>query len=520
MDSLIEEEKSKKSTSNLNYTQGVSGKSITTLSSLKKKRKQSVCDNLQDHSINGSKNKSGNKHKVDSNYAYMSQFSKNENINSVTTKDTNVISKVKQSNGSSIISNLNELKLSHRKKEREIREYKDYQEYIDYKEKTQSKDKEAILNMTNSTSYESNKTHFDPNCDLLGVAMILRPLANYRNEEDNYNYSCLALKETYIPGETENDYYGELQHRLTDMLNPLYFETQRMLNPWMRTVLLDWMMDLCTQLGFKRATFHLACALVDVSLSKLEPINPKWLQLLGVSCLEIAAKSEEICSPPLQMFAYATCHAYSTQEIIMFEQKILSLLSWKVNFPTLATWANLISSKWDSWLRIKMNSNNSERYRSMPFFRMNLMNDYLFQRFFYCIDMAILNVETLSFDGCKFLSAILYITIGIFSGMIPSENVIAIAQLEKNLSSLDEYYVLNSTIDMFLNECMGSSLHDIADYIPTSCYYISLTGFRADTCPRPIESSRVSLLIIYLNYRTLWKNTFKLKHTLPSIYQF
>jgi hypothetical protein len=325
--------------------------------------------------------------------------------------------------------------------------------------------------------------------------MTLRPIADYSNEEDKYNYNSLRLKEVFTPGETENDYYCELQHKLSFMLNPNYFENQKLLTPWMRTVLLDWMMDLCTQLGFKRATFHLACSLVDITLSKAEPINSKWLQLLGVSCLEIAAKSEEICSPPLSIYAYATCNAYSTKEIIEFENKILCLLDWRVNFPTLATWANLISSKWDCWLRIKQNTpnHNSDRFRFMPFFRMNLLNDYLFKRFFYCVDMAVLNVETLNFDGCKFLSAILYITIGIFSGIIPSENVIEIAQFQKELSSLDEYYVLNSIIDMFLNECMGSCLHDIADYIPTSCYYLSLTGFRADSCPKPIESSRVSL---------------------------
>lgn len=494
MDSLIEEDRPKKSTSNLNSMLCNNGKSSTTLSSLKKKRKQSGCDNLQDHSVNGSKNRSGNKHRINSEYANDS----NEcNISSVVYKDKEneykINSKVKSNNGLSIIANLTELKLSHKNKE------KDYQ----YRDSNDFKDKEAILNMTNSTNYTScsstafsayhSNSHSNLNSkDSIGKRMILRPIADHLNEKDNYNYNSLTLKEIYTPGETENDYYCELQERLSNVLNPNYFETQTMLNPWMRTVLLDWMMDLCTQLGFKRATFHLSCSLVDISLSKLEPINSKWLQLLGVSCLEIAAKSEEICSPPLKMYAYATCNAYSTTEIIEFEQKILSLLNWKVNFPTLATWANLISSKWDSWLRIKINNNNNDRFRTMPFFRMNLMNDYLFQRFFYCIDMAVLNVETLNFDGCKFLSAILYITIGIFSGIIPSENVIAIAQFQRDLTSLDEYYVLNSTIDMFLNECMGSCLHEIADYIPTSCYYLSLTGFRAETCPRPIESSRVS----------------------------
>ena len=84
MDSLIEEDRPKKSTSNLNSMLCNNGKSSTTLSSLKKKRKQSGCDNLQDHSVNGSKNRSGNKHRINSEYANDS----NEcNFSSVAYKD-------------------------------------------------------------------------------------------------------------------------------------------------------------------------------------------------------------------------------------------------------------------------------------------------------------------------------------------------------------------------------------------------------------------------------------------------
>lgn len=59
-----------------------------------------------------------------------------------------------------------------------------------------------------------------------------------------------------------------------------------------RLILLDWIMQVTSEMGFKRYTFHSAVVLIDLFLSKTKSISINDLQLLGVSCLVIAAKNE------------------------------------------------------------------------------------------------------------------------------------------------------------------------------------------------------------------------------------
>ncbi len=71
-----------------------------------------------------------------------------------------------------------------------------------------------------------------------------------------------------------------------------YMSYQKNLNIRMREMLIDWIMEVCCQLSFKRATFHLTVVLIDIYLSKNKDLKTKELQLLGVTCLIIAAKVE------------------------------------------------------------------------------------------------------------------------------------------------------------------------------------------------------------------------------------
>jgi hypothetical protein len=71
-----------------------------------------------------------------------------------------------------------------------------------------------------------------------------------------------------------------------------YFSKQRYIDVRMRIILIDWVMEVCSQLSFKRATFHSAVVLIDVFLSKMQDLKTNYLQLLGVTCLIIAAKNE------------------------------------------------------------------------------------------------------------------------------------------------------------------------------------------------------------------------------------
>ena len=71
-----------------------------------------------------------------------------------------------------------------------------------------------------------------------------------------------------------------------------YFQFQIYIDTRMRVILIDWIMEVCSQLSFKRATYHLAVVLVDIFLSKNSNLETQNLQILGVTCLIIAAKSE------------------------------------------------------------------------------------------------------------------------------------------------------------------------------------------------------------------------------------
>jgi len=102
---------------------------------------------------------------------------------------------------------------------------------------------------------------------------------NYSPEEkDQSNYF-----ESYLDEEEEN---------LLLERDPNYFQRQITLNPKMRTILLDWVMEVCGQFSFKRATYHTAVVLIDIFLSKVENLQANLLQLSGVTCLMIAAKNE------------------------------------------------------------------------------------------------------------------------------------------------------------------------------------------------------------------------------------
>lgn len=130
----------------------------------------------------------------------------------------------------------------------------------------------------------------------------------------------------------------------------------KQLDASMRAILLDWMMEVSQEFALGRETMHLACNYVDRILtlcankeseqnshSKLNKgfINRKNLQLLGVTCLFIASKLEEIYPPNVVDFASTTDDAYTTQEIDAMERIVLQELKWFLQAQTPFSWLKL-----------------------------------------------------------------------------------------------------------------------------------------------------------------------------------
>ena len=81
--------------------------------------------------------------------------------------------------------------------------------------------------------------------------------------------------------------------------------------------------------------------LIDRYLAKTEEVPKTRLQLLGVTCLFVAAKIEEIYPPKLGEFTYVTDGACSDEEILQMELVVLKELNWGLSPMTPNAWVKL-----------------------------------------------------------------------------------------------------------------------------------------------------------------------------------
>jgi len=110
----------------------------------------------------------------------------------------------------------------------------------------------------------------------------------------------------------------------------------------MRTILLDWLIEVCEVYRLHRETFYLSADFFDRYMSRTMNIPKTKLQLIGVTCLFIAAKIEEIYPPKLQEFAYVTDGACAEDDILTMELVVLKQLNWSLSPKTPNAWSKLL----------------------------------------------------------------------------------------------------------------------------------------------------------------------------------
>mmetsp|Transcript_23430 Transcript_23430/g.73440 ORF Transcript_23430/g.73440 Transcript_23430/m.73440 type:complete len:223 (+) Transcript_23430:67-735(+) len=80
-------------------------------------------------------------------------------------------------------------------------------------------------------------------------------------------------------------------------------------------------------------TLFLSVSCIDRYLSVNQVVRSK-LQLVGVTCMLIAAKYEEIYAPQVDEFCYITDNTYSRQEVLNMERTLLTTLDFELTTPT------------------------------------------------------------------------------------------------------------------------------------------------------------------------------------------
>ncbi|XP_072836982.2 G1/S-specific cyclin-E1 [Pogona vitticeps] len=125
------------------------------------------------------------------------------------------------------------------------------------------------------------------------------------------------------------------------MKDKLYMQRHPLLQPKMRVILLDWLMEVCEVYKLHRETFYLAQDFFDRFMATQQNIVKTLLQLIGISSLFIAAKLEEIYPPKLHQFAYVTDGACTEEEILSMELIIMKALNWNLSPLTAVSWLNI-----------------------------------------------------------------------------------------------------------------------------------------------------------------------------------
>mmetsp|Transcript_36163 Transcript_36163/g.73825 ORF Transcript_36163/g.73825 Transcript_36163/m.73825 type:complete len:390 (-) Transcript_36163:365-1534(-) len=123
------------------------------------------------------------------------------------------------------------------------------------------------------------------------------------------------------------------QKELVTSVRPVYMENQTHINERMRSILVDWLVEVHLKFKLVPETLYLTVNLIDRYLEKREVSRPK-LQLVGVTCLLIASKYEEIYPPELRDLVYICDRAYSRNEILEMEEVILKALEYQITIPS------------------------------------------------------------------------------------------------------------------------------------------------------------------------------------------
>ena len=97
-----------------------------------------------------------------------------------------------------------------------------------------------------------------------------------------------------------------------------YMIHQTDINEKMRSILIDWLVEVHLKFKLVPETLFLTVNLIDRYLER-KVVMRNRLQLVGVSAMLIACKYEEIYAPEVRDFVFITDNAYTRDQIFLME---------------------------------------------------------------------------------------------------------------------------------------------------------------------------------------------------------
>ncbi|CAG5084788.1 Similar to CycB3: G2/mitotic-specific cyclin-B3 (Drosophila melanogaster) [Cotesia congregata] len=147
-----------------------------------------------------------------------------------------------------------------------------------------------------------------------------------------WDFDVENWRDPYQVSQYAMEIFEYLKSRERNFLIGDYMEKQVCLSRWMRSLLVDWMVEVQESFELNHETLYLAIKLVDLYLTKVT-VGKETLQLLGAASLFIASKFDERIPPMIEDFLYICDGAYSQRELIRMEMNVLKIVDFDLGIP-------------------------------------------------------------------------------------------------------------------------------------------------------------------------------------------
>ncbi|KAI9930380.1 hypothetical protein MW887_011133 [Aspergillus wentii] len=139
--------------------------------------------------------------------------------------------------------------------------------------------------------------------------------------------------DTSMVAEYSDEIFDYMKEQEIKMLpNAHYMDNQAEIQWSMRSVLMDWLVQVHHRFGLLPETLFLCVNYIDRFLS-CKIVSLGKLQLVGATAIFIAAKYEEINCPSVQEIVYMVDGGYTVDEILKAERFMLSMLQFELGWP-------------------------------------------------------------------------------------------------------------------------------------------------------------------------------------------
>ena len=195
-----------------------------------------------------------------------------------------------------------------------------------------------INNIRNKTEYKVSIIQYDSNTRTRRSNKSDIKHDIHKKQKIKY-FDESKITDVQIPKDYINTIYYNLlnEESSTKMLelkqNKNFMIEQKDINAKMRSILIDWLIDVHFKFGFTDETLFLTVSIIDryISVSQISRSN---FQLLGITALMIACKHEEIDLPKIDDFIYITDNAYVKDEVLKMEYDVLNKLDFSFLYPS------------------------------------------------------------------------------------------------------------------------------------------------------------------------------------------